>query len=146
MIIIRWEARTQLRLPIRTLPNRQGLRSNFAVVPTLSSESPRKQPKRTVVRLAEEEDVATPKGLSIALEAIDGPCTMLWGSIPCIGGCPWQKINRKRPGGEARLRKHFATIKEIWEAFVKVAQVVVRAGASVAFEGPKTVPTGSGHE
>ena len=41
---------------------------------------------------------------------------------------------------------NIATIKEIWEAFVKVAQVVVRAGASVAFEGPKTVPTGSGHE
>ena len=90
-----------------------------------------------VVRLTKEEDVTTPHGLSVATQAINGRRTLLWGSIPCTGGCPWQKINRKKPGGEANLRKHFATFKDIWDAFVKVAREVFGAGRTIAFEWPR---------
>ena len=90
-----------------------------------------------VVRLTEEEDVTAPRGISVALEAIAGPCTLLWGSIPCTGGCPWQKINRRRPGGEARLRKHFKLFKRMWKSFEQVARDVLKAGGMVAIEWPK---------
>ena len=87
-----------------------------------------------VVRLTKEEDVTTPHGFSLATQAINGPCALLWGSIPCTGGCPWHKINRKKPGGEANLRKHFAAFKKIWDAFVKVAREVISAGGTISFE------------
>jgi len=32
-----------------------------------------------VVRLTKDEDVTTSSGLSMALQAIKGPCTLLWG-------------------------------------------------------------------
>ena len=48
-----------------------------------------------VVRLTQDIDMTTPRGLQRALNVIrefDGPVA-LWASIPCTGGSPWQYVN-----------------------------------------------------
>jgi hypothetical protein len=47
-----------------------------------------------VVRLTQDIDVTSDHGLQLAINSIEGPSTLLWGSIPCTGGCPWQRINK----------------------------------------------------
>ena len=97
-----------------------------------------------VVRLTKEEDVTTPHGFSLATQAINGPCALLWGSIPCTGGCPWQKINRKKPGGEANVRKHFAAFRKIWDAFVRLREKSSVRGGPSHLSGQETAHIGIG--
>ena len=44
-----------------------------------------------VVRLTQEIDVTSDHGVELAMNSIDGPYTLLWGSIPCTRSCPWQR-------------------------------------------------------
>jgi len=98
-----------------------------------------KQSKRcNVVRLTQDVDVTSDHGIQMAMNSIVGPNTLLWGSIPCTGGCPWQRINKNRPGGEAKLRKHVSIFKKIWESFARIARAVVDAGGVVAIEWPRS--------
>ena len=53
----------------------------------------------TVTRLTLEDDVITNQGLYKAIEAVRSENCLLWASIPCTGGSPWQNINVKKPGG-----------------------------------------------
>ncbi len=39
-----------------------------------------------VIRITKENDVTTPKGLQVALEAVRRPNCLLWVAIPCTGG------------------------------------------------------------
>ena len=42
-----------------------------------------------------------------------------------------------RPGGESRVRQHYALIRKIWKLFAVVAERVIEAGGSVAIEWPQ---------
>ena len=64
--------------------------------------------------------------------------TLLWCSIPCTGGCPWQNINKHFPGGAARLRMHHALFRKLWSAVETVAARVIKSGGHVAIEWPKS--------
>jgi hypothetical protein len=59
----------------------------------------------TVLRLIEKDDVTCVQGRELALSFADngGENVLLWASMPCTGGCPWQHINVKRPGGMERV-------------------------------------------
>ena len=52
-----------------------------------------------VMRCSLKDDVTTNKGLKRALDGVRKPGCSLWASMPCIGGSPWQHINRHKPGG-----------------------------------------------
>ena len=75
-----------------------------------------------VLRLTQEEDVTSEIGWATAMEAVTGPNVLLWGSLPCTGGSSWQRINKHRPGGHARIRKHFSAFKKMWNSFEQVAR------------------------
>jgi len=81
-----------------------------------------------VVRLTERDDVTTERGLQKALEAVSHPNVLLWASMPCTGGSPWQRLNVKRPGVAEKLEKHWATARLIWGAFEKTARRAVKMG------------------
>ena len=59
-----------------------------------------------VVRITEAEDVCSARGLSLALAAIADSakhCSgnlLVWVSLPCTGGCPWQRMEAEH--GEQR--------------------------------------------
>ena len=89
-----------------------------------------------VVRLTIDDNVSTQHGLAKAIAAVKGKDCLLWASIPCIGGSPWQRINRRKPGGMKRLRYHRLEWKRIWTNFEKVAHECHRQGGTVAIEWP----------
>ena len=65
-----------------------------------------KKSKCEHIRLTVKEDVTTPEGRNLAIRAVRANNTLLWPSMPCTGGSPWQEINKLKPGGLKRLRKH----------------------------------------
>ena len=95
-----------------------------------------------VIRLTIEDDLTSKSGLDKALRAVSdpllGPNTMLWGSIPCTGGCPWQRINVTRgEATEAKIREHWSVFDSLWENFVKVADRCLSKGGCVSMEWPQ---------
>jgi len=82
----------------------------------------------------------------MAMNSIEGPNTLLWGSIPCTGGCPWQRINKNRPGGEAKLRMHISAFKKIWKSFVQIARAVLESGGSSQLSDLGVALIGGGQE
>ena len=40
--------------------------------------------------------------------------TTLFAAIPCTGGSMWYNINKMKPGGMAKLRKHLQTYRKLW--------------------------------
>jgi hypothetical protein len=91
-----------------------------------------------VLRLTEKEDVTSEGGLRLALTfANKGMQRVLqFASIPCTGGCPWQHINARRPGGRERMTRHYDLFRRIWKSFVRVAEQVLSNGGHIAFEWP----------
>ena len=84
-----------------------------------------------VVRLTEDTaDMTTKRGLRYALEAVwvAGSEVLLWGSIPCTGGTPWQHVNVTKEGGQERLEEHRRKWKFLWRHLEMFAFAVHRQG------------------
>jgi len=95
-----------------------------------------------VVRLTIQDDLTTDAGLQKALRAVSdpvlGPSTMLWGSIPCTGGCPWQRVNGSRGGeAEAKIREHWTLFEALCANFELVADRCIASGGCVSIEWPQ---------
>ena len=92
-----------------------------------------------VIRITEEDDFTTDKGRAKALTAVRkyGVDTLVWISIPCTGGSPWQNLNKKRKSGLVRLRQHHKLFKQLWLSAVEVAHEVRNVGGRVAIEWPR---------
>ena len=56
--------------------------------------------------------------------------------MPCTEGSPWQRINVKKPGGFARLRKHVKLFNNLWHNFEILARQAHKVGNPVAIEWP----------
>jgi hypothetical protein len=80
-----------------------------------------------VIRVTETEDATTEEcckrliGQIRNLRLRDGDHPIfLFASIPCTDGSAWQNLNRKKPGGEARLAYHRRIFRKIWTTFEQV--------------------------
>ena len=91
----------------------------------------------TVTRLTLEDDVSTSQGLYRAIEAVRSENCLLWTSVPCTGGSPWQDSNVKKPGGLENIRKHKRLFNKIWTSFRIVANESRKDGGRLAIEWPK---------
>jgi hypothetical protein len=89
-----------------------------------------------VVRLTIDDDVTSVHGHTKAMHAVQLPRCLLWASMPCTGGCPWQRINIHIPGVAVKIRKHIALFKKIWSSFVFVASRALECGGHIAIEWP----------
>lgn len=61
---------------------------------------------------------------------------VLWGSLPCTGGCTWNSINALNPGGPERIAEHVETMKQLLSKFIHVARIIKRDGGIIVFEWP----------
>ena len=94
-----------------------------------------------VIRITMDDDVTTPSGLEKAIRTVtDSPFThktMVWVSIPCVGGSQLQRMNKNRGASTRKLlAKRLKTYRDIWDAFEKVLTACHEAGAIVCIEWP----------
>ena len=84
-------------------------------------------------------DGRTHKALELMRIAVKqgGAYTVLWGSMPCTGGCTWNYINGKTPEGRARIEEHIVLMTQLLKNFIIAAKLVVENGGIVCFEWPK---------
>ena len=61
---------------------------------------------------------------------------MVWISLPCTGGSPFQSVNKLKPGGIARLHKHWRVFRRLWIQTRLLIDEAVAAGFTVALEWP----------
>ena len=82
-------------------------------------------------RFTLEDDVITNQGLYKATEAIRSDNCLLWASITCTGGSPWQNTNMKKPGGPEQIKNN------MWTSFKIVANECRKHGGRIALELPE---------
>jgi hypothetical protein len=82
------------------------------------------------------DDVTKPKGHAKAMAAVRAPNCLLWASMPCVGGSPWQNLNRLRTGGQTKVDAHIAIFDQIWAKFELVAAECINHGGRIAIEWP----------
>ena len=91
-----------------------------------------------MIRLTEKEDLRTRRGRYIVLNAVrSNPDVLLWVSIPCAGGCAWQRVNvLTGPNAEQLVSQHIRGMKLMWDNMVLVAGANRRRGGRIAIEWP----------
>ena len=94
-----------------------------------------------VVRLTLSDDLTTEAGMERARKEVqaanDDGEGLLYGSLPCIAGCPWGNVNIKKPGGKSRLRKQRKIFKKLLANWLRLGRLNQSLGGAHAFEWPK---------
>ena len=99
-------------------------------------------PDCVVYRLTEKEDMTTDSGLEHAINIVDSiPAdwhVLLWGSLPCTAGSPWQRINVKHAGARAKIDANIEIFESLILNFVILARhIKLRKSSDIAYEWPK---------
>jgi hypothetical protein len=84
-------------------------------------------------RLTIKHDMTTRAGYDHAVNLVRqaGCPILLWVSIPCTGGSPWQKVNLKTvPNMKAKLEEHRRVFLALWENMMPLARKVIRRGGA----------------
>ena len=90
-----------------------------------------------VLRITESHDARLAETTRYAIEEMRKyRDILLWGSIPCTGGSPWQHLNKRKPGGMKRWRAHRQQWRKIWDQFEDAARACHRLGGHVVIEWP----------
>ena len=62
----------------------------------------------------------------------------MWFSLPCIGGCPWQSVNRtKGPEARRRIDGYWALFSVMFRNALQVMAVAQDVGATIVIEWPR---------
>ena len=97
-----------------------------------------------VIRLTAEDDMTSEKGIEKCMRAIEeapkdeggNSKVLLWASMPCTGGSPWQAINAKYPGHHLLMKAHKLLYDKLWASFEQIAKMVREYGGKIANEWP----------
>lgn len=91
-----------------------------------------------VVKITKELDANSRRALDLVHLVCnqDKGHVVIWGSLPCTGGCTWNYINGRTPEGQAKI-KALEVMVALLDSFVKVAKVVSWYGGTVCFEWPQ---------
>ena len=95
-----------------------------------------------VIRITEEEDFRLPSTVSHAARFAKSRRSMVFISLPCTGGTPWQHINKKRPGGMTKWRKHMKLFYELWKSVDTLFSLIDFKNTLIVIEGPEAVSCG----
>ena len=95
-------------------------------------------------RFTEREDLTSAPGLREALLAVhesQARCKghlLIWVSIPCTGGCQWNRVNARFPTAQLKKDAHIALFQTIWTACARIMEYAVASGgATLAIEWPR---------
>ena len=104
-----------------------------------------------VVRVTEADDATKSKTIQVLVNKNHTLCDeggdtskplLLFASLPCTGGCPWQRINvEKNP---ELIQSHQELFIRLFKSFQSLCRMTKSRNPCIAFELPKTVNTGRG--
>ena len=101
------------------------------------------------MRVKLKHDLTTERGVQFVLRVISAWCghrrligakmfLLLWVSIPCTGGSPWNRLNKmKSKETRDKIKAHVTLFSQLCEATKVVAQKVSDVGGVSALEWPK---------
>jgi hypothetical protein len=84
-----------------------------------------------VVRLTIDDDLRASEGLQKAIQVFqDCPRgrTLLWSSMLCAGGSPWQTLNVAMGEGLEKIEGHWRDFRFLWSNFELMARAVMDVG------------------
>eukprot|EP00972_Heterocapsa_arctica_P088063 12984163-Heterocapsa_arctica.AAC.1 len=98
-------------------------------------------PDCVVFRLTEAVDMSSKGGLDHAIGLVDalppGWYVLLWGSLPCTAGSPWQRLNRKHPGARLKIEANIKIFEDLIDNFITLARYIVNhRNGDIAYEWP----------
>jgi hypothetical protein len=91
-----------------------------------------------IVEITEEDDFTNPAGFKKVVEALLGDNVVVFASLPCTGGSPWQIVNKKHPACRRLLIKHHQLFNKLFRSLVKLfADYATRGDIPILFEWPR---------
>ena len=93
-------------------------------------------PDCNFARFTEEDDLTHKYTIDRAMRKVTQGDVLVWISIPCVGGTPWQNLNQNLPGFHKRMRKHKELHDALWESCTQIATEAMKWGGSVVLEWP----------
>ena len=62
---------------------------------------------------------------------------LIWASLPCTGGTPWNFINNKIPSARKKVANHRKLFNLLWKSFEAFLDEMGHLSPSIAIEWPK---------
>jgi RNA:NAD 2'-phosphotransferase (TPT1/KptA family) len=95
--------------------------------------------KCLVYRITEQDDATKDSTISKIKDIIHNSLVpvLLFASMPCTGGSPWQNINAKKPGGQRRILNHKTLFNKLWNNFEVLCGEIHDRGHHIAIEWPR---------
>ena len=94
--------------------------------------------KTRVVRITLDDDAGSISGLRKACTHVKHKKTLIWSASPCVGGSAWNFVNKGKPGGMKRFRRHRQEWNRIWKRTEELLLHAAKIGAKVAIEWPSS--------
>ena len=69
-----------------------------------------------VFRITIKEDLRKEQTVHDIVEWSTQPNTLLWFSLPCTAGSPWQNINKRKPVGFRKWKQHVRIFRQLWKS------------------------------
>ena len=92
-----------------------------------------------IISVTKEMDLRLKSTQDMMIEKLEERGDALWHSSPCTGGCGWQRVNMTLGAStRAKVKQHWKLFKQLWVAFVRVAEIVIPRGVSVCIEWPRS--------
>jgi RNA:NAD 2'-phosphotransferase (TPT1/KptA family) len=88
-------------------------------------------------RITEKEDFRRPETVDRICRLIKGKRALLWISIPCTAGTQWQNINKVKPGGMNKWRKHMRLFVQLWKSLETLLSKINRGDPVIVIEWPR---------
>ena len=89
-----------------------------------------------VIRITQGLDANSIEGKFIAAKGVAARHGLLFGSIPCTGGCPFNHINGQTESGRANIRKHVLAMIPLLRTFERLCAIAQKCGNFICLEWP----------
>jgi len=97
-------------------------------------------PQCNIVEITEEDDfrMHSGEGYDKVLDALRQPNCVVFASLPCTGGSPWQIVNKRHPACRRLLRKHYTLFNQLFDSLLKLYDELRGFGPiPIIFEWPR---------
>jgi hypothetical protein len=93
-----------------------------------------------IVEITEEDDfrMHTGDGYEKVADALRSENCVIFASLPCTGGSPWQYLNQRKPACRRLLRKHLKLFGQLFDSLLHLFQEFRQVGTiPILFEWPR---------